>query len=439
VVGKERVLEVLETGLRAFDGDQAEVRVTAGDEGFTRYANSEVTQSSVERNAGIMVRVIRGKKTGSGFTTSLDRQSVERVARQASQNARFAPDNTDLVPFPGPRPLTQVRAYFESTAQAGPAYRADNVREVVGTAARSAFQAAGVCATHVLETAIANSLGVRAYQAQTWVRLTCIVTSREGSGYADGFRLDASEIDPGKVAAEAVSRCALNRDQVALESGEYTVILEPYAVWDIIVSVVGAFNGHRAELAESFLWGNLGKRIFSENLTVWDDGLDPTGFPSSFDYEGQPKSKVVLIDKGIALNLVHDSASAAKRGLESTGHSGGCLNLFVGEGSMSRDELIASTPRALLITRFHYVRAVDPQRAIITGMTRDGTFLIEDGKITRAVSDMRFNQSVIEALSHVDVSRERQLIPPFPYDLNRGALLPAMRIGRFLFTSRADH
>jgi predicted Zn-dependent protease len=432
VVGKDRALEILESALRACDGDQAEVLLQTHDEGFTRYANSAVTQSSVETDARTVIKVIRGRKVGLAATNSLTKDSLREAARWASANAKLSQDNPDFVSLPGPRPLTPVESYSESTAQAGPVYRADNVLKVIRTAAKSGFQAAGVCSTHVVETAVANSLGVRAYQAQTRAHLTCIVTSPEGSGYAETVARDVGQVNASEVAEEAAARCALNCDQLALEPGEYTVVLEPYAVAEMIGYLVYlGFHARSYQDGQSFLCGNLGRQMASPDLTLWDDGLDPAGLPSSFDLEGQPKSRVVLIDKGVASGLAYDSASAFKEGRQSTGHYGGCGNLFIEEGVVSREELIAGTERGILVTRFHYVRPVHPQKTIITGMTRDGTFLVERGKVTRAIMNMRFTQSILEALARIEFSRERKILG--------GGLIPAMRLQKFLFVASAGH
>lgn len=429
MVGKDRALAACEVALRECEGDQAEVLILTNDEGFTRYANSEVTQHSVETNARVTVKVIRGRKIGCATGNSLASDSMRRVAKQASANARASQDDPELTALPGPRPLTPVQSYCESTANSGPGYRADNVAKVIRVAGKLGFQAAGVCTTHVTETAVANSIGVRAYQATTWVDLTCVVMSGEGSGYADAVVMDADRLDAAQVAGEASMRCSLNRDQLALEPGEYSVILEPYAAGYLIDHLASGFRARAYQEGRSFL-RSIGQKIVSENLTVWDDGPDPLGIPSSFDYEGQPKSKVVLVDKGVSAGLLYDSVSAAKEGKESTGHYG-TTNLLAGEGPVSRDDLIAGTERAILVTRFHYVRPVHPQRTIITGMTRDGTFLVEHGAISRAVMNMRFTESVLEALASADLSKERRLV---------GSLVvPAMRLARFSFTARAGH
>lgn len=435
MVGREKALELLEEALKACPREaQAEALLNAHDSSLTRYANSTIHQNVTETNAQLSVRVYLGKKMGRASTNVLDKEPVRKAAETATTLAELAPENPEFVSLPGPRPLPEARSYFDSTANAGPGLRADNVLEVIARASARGFQAAGAHATDRVEIAVASSLGVRAYGAATGAALTCVMLSQDGSGYAGAWSRDVNDIDAGKVADEAVERCSTNRDQVALDPGEYAVVLEPYAVGEMItyLSMLG-FSARSYQDGQSFLCGNVGKQIMSPCVSIWDDGLDPTGSPFPFDPEGQPKSKVVFIQDGKGAGVAYDSFAAFKEGQrESTGHYGGCRNLFLGAGDLSREELIGGIEKGVLVTRFHYVRPVHSQRTIITGMTRDGTYLIDGGRVARAAVNMRFTQSIVAALAGVDaLGKERKL--------EGSAVVPAIRLARFDFTGRAGH
>jgi predicted Zn-dependent protease len=435
VVGREKALDLLDQALKACPRDgQAEALLTGQDHSLTRYANSTIHQNVSETNATLSVRMYLGKKMGRAVTNVLTRESVKKAAETAAALARLAPENPEFVSLPGPRPVPAVASYVEATARADAGQRADNVLKVIAKAAAGGYQAAGAHSTGTSEIAVANSLGVRAYGALTGADLTCVIMSQDGSGYADAVSRDLTRIDAGSVAEEAVQRCATNKDQVALEPGEYTVVLEPYAV-DLMISDLSrmGLSARSYQDGQSFLCGNMGKPLMSPSVTIWDDGLDPAGAAFAFDLEGQPKSKVVFIREGVGEGLAYDSFSAFKEGgKESTGHSSGCRNLFMAPGDLSREELIGGVERGVLVTRFHYVRAVHSQRTIITGMTRDGTYLIEGGKVTKAALNMRFTQSIMAALAGVEgLSRDRRT--------EWSSVVPTVRLARFDFTGRAGH
>jgi len=439
VVGKERALEILGEALRASGGDQAEARLVSHATRLTRYANSVIHQNVAESNARLTVKVYLGKKMGRASTNVLDKESIKKTAEKAREIARMSKENPEFRSLPGPRPIPEVKSYFESTAAAGPDLLADNVMAVIRKAKEKGFDAAGAHSTSVSETAVANSLGVRAYGASTMAELTTVLLSNQGSGYAEAMSRNVEDISPEKVADEAVGRCQLNRDQIALEPGEYPVVLDIPAAADMVrfLSSMG-FSALAYQDGRSFLCGKMGQEIVSPLINIWDDGLDPLGAPFAFDAEGQPKSRVVLIERGVAKGVVYDSYAAFKEGKkESTGHAGYGLggqasNLFVSEGDLTRDQLISGLERGILVTRFHYVRPVHSQRTIITGMTRDGTFLIKNGRIDRALFNLRFTQSIVGALAGCDgLGKERKL--------SGLVVAPAMRLRKFDFTGRAGH
>jgi predicted Zn-dependent protease len=318
------------------------------------------------------------------------------------------------------------------------------VAEIVGQARAVGMGAAGSYSTGAAELAVANSLGVLAYAATTVADLTVVVSGRNGSGYADQAAPAVGQLDPAKAGETAVRKALLSQDPRPLDPGEYTVILEPPAVADMLtfLGFLG-FSAQAVQEGRSFMAGKIGTKIMGDNVTIWDDGTDPEGRPVPFDFEGIPKRKVMLIENGVARGVVHDSSTAAREGVQDTGHALPApnvygplpLNLFLAPGDSSVDEMVASTGRGVLVTRFHYTNPVHPIRAVITGMTRDGTYLVEDGRISRPVVNMRFTDSLIRALSCVTaIGRERKLQAGFL----GGALVPAIRVEGFAFTGATE-
>ncbi|MFA6655536.1 MAG: TldD/PmbA family protein [Bacillota bacterium] len=440
--GRERSLEIVEEVLKLSRADQTEVRLTGFQSSLTRYANSVIHQNVDEINARLSVKAYVGKKMGSVSTNRLDKESIAKTVERALELAELSPENPEFVSLPGPRPIPEAQCYFESTAAATPYDRADNVMEVIAEANKAGFQAAGAHSTGVNEIAVGNSLGVRAYGKSTSAELTCVIMSDEGSGYAQASSRDIANIDAAQVAEEAVRRCLMNKNQIAIEPGEYAVFLEPYAVAEMVsfLSSMG-FSAVSYQEGRSFLCGKLGTEIVSPLINICDDGLDPRGAPFPFDGEGQPKSRVALVEQGVAKNLLYDSFAAFKEGKkESTGHypRGMASNLFLyalPEDSVSQEELMSGVKRGILVTRFHYVRSVHTQKTIITGMTRDGTFLIEDGQVVSALKNLRFTESILNALRSTEgVGREQKLI-----GTSYSVVAPALRLGKFNFTGQAEH
>ena len=291
--------------------------------------------------------------------------------------------------------------------------------------------------------AVANSKGIRASHRSTRASLLTVMmdgfASGAASGYAHAGAADIGEIDAEAIGAEAAEKGDRMRGAEALEAGEYEVILEEYAVAGLMeyLSYIG-FSGLALEEGRSFM--EIGKRVMGENVSIWDDGADPSGMPGPIDFEGVVRKRVDLIRDGVANAVVHDAATGARAGSGSTGHGlpapnligPMALNTFMAPGTTPRDELIGGIKRGLWVTRFHYINPVHPKKAILTGMTKDGTFLIEDGRLTRPVLNFRFTQSIPEAFSDVRAaSRETKLLPGEFFGASR---VPALHLGSFNFT-----
>lgn len=437
----ERVLQFGEA-----PGRQVEVVVVATDGQLTRFANNEIHQHVAERDAMVHVRVAMGQKVGTASANGLDDETLRRVVEQAATVAALQRENPGFPGLPGPfRVQARPEAYRESTAAATPEARADLVRQVVMTAQGAEFVAAGACSTTLTEVALANSLGSFAYEPRTHARLLAVVTGETSSGYGLRQGTDFAALDAAAVAEEATGKAERGRDPEDLEPGEYDVVLEPYAAEDVIRFVAGlGLQGRAVQEKTSFATGKLGERLLSERLTLRDDPSAAAGLARSFDAEGVPKRPLTLVNAGVVEAVTYDSLTAAKAGAQTTGHAllGAAFfgpvatNLVVQPGPQSREELIGAIDRGLLVTRFWYTRPVHPLSVAVTGMTRDSTFLIEGGKVTRPVKNLRFTQSYVEALRNLlGVGAE----PLLAGDQGAPILTPALAIGQFRFTGKSEY
>ena len=348
-----------------------------------------------------------------------------------------------MLPEPGPIPEV-AGAWSGATAGATPERRAAGVRQVVAGADAAGVLAFGSFSTSTDGLAVANSRGVRAEQVTTQARLVTICMGPDGeAGYGEAMAVDVTAIDPWAVGREAAGRAVRSRAPVVLPPGVYPVVLEPYAVVDLLDWIGGlGFSALAVEEGRSFY--EPGRKIASELVSTWDDATDPSGTPAAFDFEGVGKQRVPLIERGACAGLVYDTATAGRAGRRSTGHGLPApntygpipTNQFMAPGDTSPEELLAGMRRGLLVTRFNYTNPVHPKRAIVTGMTRDGTFLVEHGEIVGPVRNLRFTQSYLDALAAVEVvGRERLLLAG---ELG-SCVVPGLRIAAWDFTGATEH
>jgi predicted Zn-dependent protease len=444
VIGEQEVKRVVETVLGASRADQTEVQVFSNNSALTRFANNYIHQNVEHTDVDVRVRAVLGQKIGIASTNEISPDALARVAERAVELARHQRDNEDFRSLPRPAPIPRVESYVEATARCGPEERAAVVGAICDASKRAALTAAGAFHTTVQELALANSLGVYAYNTETQADINTVVMSETSSGHAARVSKDAGDIDGEAVGQEAVDRALRGVNPRAVEPGEYEVVLEPYAVVDLLdfFSYL-SFGALPFMEKRSFMSGRLGERVMGENVSIWDDGLSPEGLPSGFDYEGVPKERVDFIEHGIARGVAWDTYYAGKAGgdARSTGHAlpAGAgvgplpLHLYMGTGDATRDDMMKDVKRGLWITRFWYTRTVHPLNVVVTGMTRDGTFLVEDGKVVGPVRSMRFTQGYVEALNHVDmVGRDAMLVLG---DIGGGVRrVPALKIGKWNFT-----
>lgn len=443
------LLQVAERALRHAEhagASAAEALVTGDESALTRFANSEIHQNVAERSARVSLRFVLGRRVGVASTGRLDEESLLRLAETARDIARLAEERDEDVALPEPGPLPEAPgACSEATATAGPELRAAGVRAVIAAADEVGVTAYGSFATSVGSVAVASSTGIRAFAEASQARLITVSMAADGgSGYAERAAVDVTDIDAESVGREAAEKARATASPVAIEPGDYPVVLEPYAVVDVLTNL--AFLGFNAlAVEESRSFAEPGKRIGSDLVSIYDDGLDPAGLPFAIDFEGVGKQRVSIVERGICRDVVYDAQTAAHAGRRSTGHGLPApnpwgpfpLNLFMAAGDTSRDELIGGLDRGLLVTRFHYTNPVHPKLAIVTGMTRDGTFLVEGGRIVAAVRNLRFTQSYLDALAAVSaVGRERPILVS---EFGTATVAPAIRVDAFTFTGATEH
>lgn len=435
-----RVRSLLQKVLSYSHAEQTEVVYMGTESALTRFANNFIHQNVAESNHEVRVRAVVGKKVGVATTNRLDDASLRRVTEQALEIANIQPENPEFHSLPAPQPITPAAGYSEQTARYTPEERARQVGVIVQLAKESGLEAAGAFSTNTTEMGVANSLGIFAYEPRTDSECHAVVMAdANGSGYTQRVATDASTINFEAMAREAVEKALRSRNPIEVSLGEYTVVLDTYAVGEMLENLI--FMGLSATAVQeerSFMNGQFGKQLVHPHITFYDDGHDPGGLPQAFDYEGVPKQRVVMIDSGIANAVVYDSFTAARDGHANTGHALPAPNPYgpmpmhamLAAGDASIEELIKGVDHGIYVTRFHYTNAVHPVKTLLTGMTRDGTFLIEHGELAHPIKNMRFTQSILNALRDVQaIGRE-----PVQFTNFTTVVAPALRIGRFNFT-----
>ena len=441
-LGEERLLELAEAAIGTGGVDEAEALVIHGGGGLTRFAGNRIHQATASEDLEVRVRVVvDGNRVGVASTHDLSLDGARDAARRAAGIAGAMPADPGYPGMPGPAGYQGAPTYDEATASASPAERAELVARVVGQLP-AGVSAAGALSTGETEIAVANTNGVRGAYAVTHAGFSVLADQGTSTGWAEAVAPTLAGLDVELLGGRAAEKAVAGRDPRDLDPGVYAVVLEPAAV-AALVDFLGylGFSAKAYEEGRSFLNGRLGERVCSPLVTLRDDGLSPATIGAPFDFEGVPKRPVTLIDHGVAGALLHDWRSATKAGVQPTGHglpapsSDGAypLHLSLDPGEQSLADLVAGVERGLVVTRFHYTNIVNLMETSITGMTRDGTFLVEDGKIVGGVKNLRFTQSILEALAAVTgISRETELLGEDTFGVTR---VPALAIGAFNFSS----
>jgi PmbA protein len=427
---------------------EAEALVTSEDAALTRFANSEIHQNVAESNIGVNLRFCVGRRIAVVTTGRTDDAGLGALVERAHAIAGSVEELGDWGGLPGPganHPSgTPPIGYAEATAGASPEFRAEGVRAVIAAADAVGVLAYGAFSTSREGMAVANSRGIRSTHERTVSQLLTVHMSPDGgTGYAEAAATDATTIDAAAIGREAAAKARATENPVSLPAGDYPVVLEEYAVVDI-ADMLGYLGFSALAVQEARSFAEPGRRIGSDLISIVDDGADPAGLPMAFDYEGVPKERVVLVEGGVCRDVVYDTQTAARDGRASTGHGLPApnpygpfpLNMLMAAGETPRDALIGGLDRGLLVTRFHYTNPVHPKLAIVTGMTRDGTFLVEGGVIVGPVRNLRYTQSYLDAIAGVSaVGSERRTLRGFL----GSCVVPALRIDAWTFTGTTEH
>jgi PmbA protein len=432
-----RVLE-LTTG-----GGESEVSVFAGDDGLTRFTHNAIHQNVAHAEVMVRLRTVADGRTGVASTNAHDDAALSDLVFRAAAMAQLAPRDEAFPGLPsGKATKAPPGAFVAATASATPDLRAQLAAEIFGVAARDGLWAAGYVKTATHGVTIGNTRGRLASFDGTDCGLNVKQNSPDSTGFAERNSTDVMKLDAAQAAAVAADKALSAREPEPVEPGEWTVIIESPAFGDLISHLTDHFSAQAFDEGSSFLSEGLDRKYVGENVTIFDDYSHELAPSMPFDYEGVPKERVALFENGVAKNVVTDSYWAAKLGRPNTGHALPApnsegplpLNVVVAPGTKPLAQLIAETKRGILVSRFWYIRPVDLRQTIVTGMTRDGTFLIENGEIAQGVRNLRFNQSIVAALGRAEFSAESARSTAYSYS----NVVPAAKIEGFRFTSSTE-
>jgi PmbA protein len=424
--------------------DATEAIVTSERRALTRFTHEFIHQNVDIENVAIRVRAIVDGRTGVASTNAGTDEAIDAVVKRATEIAAFAPRSNEAPVLAGSADFAVPEAaYVGATAASSPADRAGVAGAIFAQATANDCWCSGYVTTSSGGVTIATTAGALASFDGTECGANVKMTAGDSTGFAERYGTDARVLDGAALGARAARKARTSADPVSVEPGEWTVILEPPAFGELVQFLGDHFSAQSFDEGSSFLSGRLGEGVMGAGVTIRDDYAHALHPDAPFDWEGTPKQRVALIEDGVARTVVTDSAWARKLGRPNTGHglpapnaSGPYpLDLVVEPGTASIDELIASTKRGLLVTRLWYVRIVDQRKTILTGMKRDGTFLIENGAIVGGVRNLRFNQSLVDALGTCTLSNEQQRTGGYSYAL----VAPAVKFDRFNFASTTDY
>jgi PmbA protein len=459
---KEQAGDVFDRVRKLSTADEVEVLFSGGRFALTRFANNTIHQNVAEENYVVSVRAAFGGRTARAFTNRFDDESLRQVVRSAESLAKVQHPDPDLLPMPGARSAgvtgesavpTRIipSRHFEVTAAITPELRAEGVKKIVGVARQHGLTTAGVFSSVESLEGIFNSRGLNNWHRQTSADVSITMLASDSSGWQKANSPDVARLDPLAL-AETAARKALDSAQPReISAGKCTVILEPAAVLDIVGFMFWDYAGMAILDQRSFLTGRIGTKLFGDNITIWDDVAHPLQTGAPFDGEGVPRQRLALVENGTVKRVVYARATAErmKRSeyrdtvgpIEATGH-GFALPNEVGEmpqnivfapvgNPQTVEQMIASTERGVLVTRLWYIREVEPFEKMLTGMTRDGTFLVENGGVQGGVRNFRFNESLIHMLSNV----EAMGVPVRASgEESMDMVVPAMKVKDFNFT-----
>jgi predicted Zn-dependent protease len=434
-----RTVDIVLRLAKSTAAEETEVHVDEVASALTRFANNAIHQNVAEHGLTVSIRTVADGRTARATTNRIDEDSLRAAIEASLSLAHSQPKDPRLLPMPGKQRYRFVNRFLKPTAALSAEERAMAVRRACDLAIKTGQVAAGIYSNGQSQSALGNSRGLFAAYRETHSEFSITVQEGSAASWAKANSAEVRAFDPQKLAARASKKAHLAANARELPPGRYTVILEPAAVLDLVGFLFYDFAATALQDKRSCLNDRMGKQVFGQNITISDDVYHPLQQGAPFDGEGLPRQRVQLVDCGIPRNLVYSRAAAKAARKQPTGHGFALpneygeapMNLVFGGGDSSIDKMVAATERGLLVTRLWYIREVDPYEKVMTGMTRDGLFLVENGKVTGAVRNFRFNQSIIEMLKNVD------LLGPAVRATGEEAfemVVPAMKVRDFYFS-----
>jgi predicted Zn-dependent protease len=441
ILTREQAQAIVEKAIKMSKADAIDVQVNTYTAGNIRFADNQVSTAGSTTDAQLGIQSAFGPKHAVVTTNDLSDASIERAVRESERLARLAPDDPESMPQLGAQTYTPVNAFFESTANLSADDRAKAALGALDLARKAGdLKAAGYLVTTAGALAIGNSTGMFAYHRATNANYTLTVrtTDGTGSGWAAGDHADWAQLDARRVAETAVEKARLSRNPVAIEPGRYTVILEPQAVGDLVQLIGNYADARSADEGRSpFVkqgGGNkVGEKIMDERVTIFSDPADPQLLGRPWDFEGMPLGRQVWIENGVLKQLIYSRFWAKKQSKTPTG---GPSSFKMAGGTQSVEDLIKGTTRGILVTRLWYLREVDPRTILYTGLTRDGTFLIENGKITKSLRNFRFNESPLFMLNNLEALGKAERLAGT--EQGGDVVMPSIKARDFNFTSLSE-
>jgi predicted Zn-dependent protease len=422
----------------------AEIIISSTDSALTRFADNVISQNVSNTATEISVRVMDIGRVAR-FSLNQPSETALKIAfARAADALKTQKKDPHLLPLSEPAPVPENKGlFFPGTAVLSPSERASKAAALVKKCKKAGATAYGTYENGSTATTVANSRGVHAFHRESYAVYSVTVRKGAGFGWAEAPAFDAGEIDFDRVDRTALGKALASGNPRGVKPGRYTVILEPAAVSDFLLYLgIHGFGARFYQEGQSFVTGRLGKKVLSDKISIEDNALEGLSAGMPFDYEGQPRKRIALIDKGVARGLAHDRKTARLSGTKTTGHALPMpntygpvpLNLSMAAGGVSLEEMIKSTEKGILVTNFHYTNMLKPLTVEMTGMTRNGTFMIENGRIAYPIKNMRFTESVVEALNRVEAVGDR---PEASLSWGRVAA-PALKLNSFNFSSSTE-
>lgn len=434
IFSKEEARKILEKALSYSSADACVVNLSGSQGGNIRYARNSVSTAGYQSNQSLAVQSSYGKKSGTATIDEFDDASLQKVVKRAEELAKLSPENPEFMAPLGPQTYDESKTYVEATANVTPEYRAEVANSSITPATTQDVTAAGFLEDGARFRAMMNSNGLFAYNKSTDVSFTVTMRTNDGtgSGWVTRDYNDISKFDASEASKVAIDKAVLSREAKAIEPGKYTVILEPSAGLGLLQGLGRSINARSADEGRSFMskeggGTKLGEKIVDERVNLWSDPLHNEVPASTWNGEGQPLKKTTWLENGVVKNLAYDRFWAQEKNVEPVPFPS---NFIMGGGDASLEDLIKSTRKGILVTRLWYIRSVDPQTLLYTGLTRDGTFYIENGAIKYPVKNFRFNESPIIMLNNLETLGQQVRVD--------GSLIPYMKIRDFTFTSLSD-